>query len=67
MQRPGARSPGSRLLPIYATDGLGVGPQGFGFLRAAPAVGAGLMAVVLAFRPHHAARRPGPAVSGSYT
>ncbi len=29
------------LLPIYATDVLGVGPQGFGFLRAAPAVGPG--------------------------
>ncbi|WP_155798644.1 MFS transporter [Sorangium cellulosum] len=39
------------LLPIYATDVLHVGPQGFGVLRAAPAAGAGLMAVVLAFRP----------------
>ncbi|WP_437814668.1 MFS transporter [Sorangium sp. So ce1078] len=39
------------LLPIFATDVLHVGPQGFGLLRAAPAVGAGLMAVLLAFRP----------------
>ncbi|WP_438027047.1 MFS transporter [Sorangium sp. So ce233] len=39
------------LLPIYATDVLHVGPQGFGLLRAAPAAGAGLMAVLLAFRP----------------
>lgn len=39
------------LLPIFATDVLRVGPQGFGLLRAAPAVGAGLMAVLLAFRP----------------
>jgi MFS family permease len=39
------------LLPIFATDVLHVGPRGFGFLRAAPAVGAGLMAVLLAFRP----------------
>ncbi|WP_437279583.1 MFS transporter [Sorangium sp. So ce375] len=46
------------LLPVYATDVLDVGPQGFGLLRAAPAVGAGLMAVVLAFRP--IARRAGP-------
>lgn len=28
------------LLPIFAQDILKVGPQGFGFLRAAPAVGA---------------------------
>lgn len=39
------------LLPIFATDVLHVGPRGFGFLRAAPAVGAGLMALLLAFRP----------------
>ncbi|WP_437756774.1 MFS transporter [Sorangium sp. So ce1389] len=47
------------LLPIYATDVLHVGPQGFGLLRAAPAAGAGVMAVLLAFRPirRHAGRK----------
>jgi MFS family permease len=39
------------LLPVYATDVLHVGPEGLGLLRAAPAVGAGLMALRLAFRP----------------
>lgn len=39
------------LLPVYATDILHVGPHGLGVLRAAPAVGAGLTALVLAFRP----------------
>ncbi|AUX39438.1 MFS transporter [Sorangium cellulosum] len=39
------------LLPAYAADVLHVGSRGLGFLRAAPAVGAGLMAVLLAFRP----------------
>ena len=39
------------LLPIYATDILQVGAQGLGILRAAPSVGALLMAVVLAYLP----------------
>jgi MFS family permease len=39
------------LLPIYAKDILREGPAGFGYLRSAPAVGAGLMALLLAFRP----------------
>ncbi len=39
------------LLPAYATDILFVGPQGLGWLRAAPGIGAALMAVVLAYRP----------------
>jgi MFS family permease len=39
------------LLPVYATDILHVGPRGFGLMRSAPAVGAGLMAAYLAFRP----------------
>ncbi len=39
------------LLPIYATDVLHVGAQGLGLLRSAPAVGAAVMAIVLAFRP----------------
>jgi MFS family permease len=38
------------LLPIFASDVLHVGPQGLGVLRAAPAVGAVLMSVVLAHR-----------------
>jgi len=39
------------LLPIYATDILKVGPPGLGILRAAPSVGALLMAVILAYLP----------------
>jgi MFS family permease len=39
------------LLPIYAKDILHVGPSGLGWLRAAPAVGALGMAVVLAYGP----------------
>jgi MFS family permease len=36
------------LLPIFARDILGVGEVGFGFLRAAPAVGSIVMALLLA-------------------
>jgi len=39
------------LLPIYATDILKVGPEGLGLMRAAPSVGALLMAVALAHLP----------------
>jgi len=39
------------LLPIFARDILHAGPQGLGFLRSAPAIGAGLTAVLIAFRP----------------
>ena len=39
------------LLPVFARDVLGAGPDVFGALRAAPAVGAGIVAVVLARRP----------------
>lgn len=39
------------LLPIYARDILEVGPWGLGTLRSAPAVGATLVAILLAFRP----------------
>ena len=39
------------LLPIYATDILRVGPTGFGWLQAAPAAGALVMAVLLAHLP----------------
>jgi MFS family permease len=39
------------MLPVFAAEVLMVGPQGLGFLRAAPMVGSVLMSVVLAHRP----------------
>jgi MFS family permease len=39
------------LLPVFARDVLEVGPQGYGVLRAAPAVGALLVAAYLTVRP----------------
>jgi MFS family permease len=39
------------LLPIYARDVLDVGPTGLGVLRSAPAVGALLMALIMAHTP----------------
>ncbi len=39
------------LLPIYATDILNVGPQGMGIMRAAPSIGALLMAFAIAHLP----------------
>jgi len=39
------------LLPAYTRDVLHAGPDVFGYLRAAPAIGAGVTAVWLAFRP----------------
>jgi MFS family permease len=39
------------LLPIFAKDILHVGPQGLGWLRASPSVGAALMALIIAHRP----------------
>jgi len=45
------------LLPAVARDVLDVGPGGLGLLRSAPAVGAALVALGLAFRPIH--RRAG--------
>ncbi|MBI4945355.1 MAG: MFS transporter [Bacteroidetes bacterium] len=39
------------LLPIFALDILKVGEEGYGFLRAAPAFGAVMMAGVLAYYP----------------
>jgi MFS family permease len=39
------------LLPAYATDVLHVGPQGLGWLRAAPGMGAALMGAWLTIRP----------------
>jgi len=39
------------LLPVYARDILHTGAWGLGLLRAAPGVGAGFMAVLLAYKP----------------
>jgi len=39
------------LLPAYTRDVLHAGPEVFGYLRAAPGVGAGMTAIWLAFRP----------------
>lgn len=39
------------LLPAYARDILHVGPEGLGQLRAAPALGAAIVALWFAFRP----------------
>jgi len=39
------------LLPIYATDILRVGPQGLGLMRAAPSIGALVMALLQAHLP----------------
>ena len=39
------------LLPIYAEDILAVGPEGLGFLRAAPALGALLVMFLCAYYP----------------
>ena len=39
------------MLPVFARDILSVGPQGLGLMRGAPALGAGLVAAWLSFRP----------------
>lgn len=39
------------MLPVFARDILGVGPEGLGLMRGAPAVGATVVAVWLAWRP----------------
>ena len=44
------------LLPIFARDILHVGPTGLGWLRAAPAAGAFLMALILPIDPRCGAR-----------
>ncbi len=46
------------LLPVFAAEVLMVGPKGLGFLRAAPALGAVMMSLFLAYRPplKHAGR-----------
>lgn len=39
------------LLPAFAKDILQLGPEGLGIMRAAPAVGAVIMSVILAYKP----------------
>jgi MFS family permease len=39
------------LLPVYAREILKTGPLGLGILRSAPGIGAGSMAILLAYRP----------------
>lgn len=39
------------MLPVFASDVLHVGPEGLGFLRACPAIGAVLMSFYLMFHP----------------
>lgn len=39
------------LLPLFATDILEVGPNGFGFLRAAPAIGSFITLLVITYFP----------------
>jgi MFS family permease len=46
------------LLPIFAKDILHVGPEGLGWLRAAPSLGALIVAISIAHRPPM--RRAGP-------
>jgi MFS family permease len=48
------------LIPVIAEERLGVGDIAYGWLRAAPGIGAGLMGLVLAVRP--VTRRVGPAL-----
>ncbi len=39
------------MLPVFARDILAVGPEGLGFMRAAPAAGAAIVAAYLSVRP----------------
>ncbi len=52
----------SALLPAFTHDVLHAGPEVFGYLRAAPGLGAVAMAVFLAFRPIR--RHVGPTMFG---
>jgi MFS family permease len=54
------------LLPVFARDVLHVGATGFGWLRAAPSIGAMTMALIIAHRPpmKHAGRALLFAVAG---
>lgn len=46
------------LLPVYAREILKTGPWGLGLLRSAPGIGAGAMALLMAYRPLR--RKAGP-------
>ncbi len=50
------------MLPVYARDVLHVGVEGLGPLRAAPAAGAAIVALLMAFRP--LSSRVGPVMFG---
>ena len=39
------------LLPVYAKEIFETGPWGLGLLRSAPGIGAGIMAIVIAYKP----------------
>ena len=39
------------LLPVYAKEILQAGPWGLGILRSAPGIGAGIMAIAIAYKP----------------
>jgi MFS family permease len=39
------------LLPVYARDILDIGPHGFGILRSGPAIGAGVVTLILSRHP----------------
>ncbi|MBI2338125.1 MFS transporter [Candidatus Daviesbacteria bacterium] len=47
------------LMPIFAKDVLRVGPQGLGFLYAAPAMGAVIGGLILSFLHHHQIKNQG--------
>ena len=50
-------SSATALLPIFAQDVLHVGPQGYGWLYAAPAAGAVTMSAAMVLLTHHIRRR----------
>src|SRR6185503_2089813 len=50
-------SSATALLPIFAQDVLNVGPQGYGWLYAAPAAGALLMSAAMVLLTHRINRR----------
>jgi MFS family permease len=50
-------SSATALLPIFAQDVLQIGPQGYGWLYAAPATGAVMMSAAMVLLTHHIRRR----------